>query len=286
MDGGECLAAFIQPIMKSKTAMKLLWASDIHLDRAGGEWKERFFERLAAPGHDGVVITGDIGRANSVVEHLGEIARATRKPIFFTLGNHDFFGGAIKSVESAVDAACCKFANLHHLGKGEIIQLGDSSALVGHRGWSNGGAGSRYRFSVPNPDRNAIEDFRGLSNNAYFSRVQNLGTESADYVRDILPAALGRYRRVVFLTHFPPHTDAVRFNGQPCGWNRMSHFANFAMGGALGIAKNYPERRITVLAGHSHCAATVRVAPGIEIKVAGARPGKPEVPGVIDVALL
>lgn len=87
---------------------------------------------------------------------------------------------------------------------------------------------------MPNPDRHAIEDFRGLSNNAYFSRVQNLCTESADYVRDILPAALGRYRRVVFLTHFPPHTDAVRFNGQPCGWNRMSHFANFAMGGALG----------------------------------------------------
>lgn len=54
----------------------------------------------------------------------------------------------------------------------------------------------------------------------------------------------------------------------------------------MGIAKNYPERRITVLAGHSHCAATVRVAPGIEIKVAGARPGKPEVQGVIDVAIL
>ena len=273
--------------MKSKSAMKLHWASDIHLDRAGGKLKEQFLERLSAAGHDGVVISGDISRADSVVQHLGEIARATRKPIFFTLGNHDFFGDSMESVDSAVDAACCKFANLHHLGKGEMIPLGDNTVLVGHRGWSNGGAGTRYRISVPNPDRHAIKDFRGLSDHAYFSRVQSLGSESADYVRSILPIALGRYRRVVFLTHFPPHTDSVRFGRQPCGWNRMSHFANFAMGGAmLGIAKNYPRRSITVLSGHSHSAATVRVAPGIEIKVAGARTGQPEVQGIVDVALL
>lgn len=285
--------------MKSKSAMKLLWASDIHLDRAGGECKERFFERLAAAGHDGVVISGDISNSKCVVQHLEEIGRACNgsgngsgKPVYFVLGNHDYYQGSIRQVESAVDQLCQRSGNLFHLGKGEIISIGNDTALMGHRGWGNGGEKSRYRISVPNPDRHAIADFCGLSNHAYFSRVQSLGAESADYVRRILPAALARYSRVVHLTHYPVHTDAIRFNERPCGWDRMGHFANFAMGGAmLGISKNYQERTnqertIMVLAGHSHCAATVRVAPGIEIKVAGARPGKPEVQGIIDVALL
>jgi len=268
-------------------AMKLLWCSDLHLDRAENLRKERFLERLAAAGHDGVVITGDISDSKSLVQHLGEIASACpTKPVFFTLGNHDFFGASIKQVESAVDAVCRQVSNLHHLGKGEIIPLGNGTALVGHRGWSNGGAPPEYRPSAPNPDRQAIRDFRGLSTAAYHSRVERLGSESADYVRSVLPTALGRYRRVLLTTHFPPHTHAVRFNGQLCSRDRMGHFVNFAMGGAvLGIARNYPGRRITVLSGHSHFATTVEVASGIEIRVAGARTGKPEAQGIFDAAL-
>ena len=124
--------------MKSKSAMKLLWASDIHLDRAEGARKEQFLERLSAAGHDGVVISGDISNSKCVVQHLEEIGRACNgsgngsgKPVYFVLGNHDYYQGSIRQVESAVDELCQRSRNLFHLGKGEIVEIGACEQVFG-----------------------------------------------------------------------------------------------------------------------------------------------------------
>lgn len=84
--------------------MKLAWATDIHLDFLSADQMDRFFEEIASTGADGVLVGGDIGQAASVHNLLGRMARRVGRPIWYVLGNHDFYGGSITRVrEEAVE---------------------------------------------------------------------------------------------------------------------------------------------------------------------------------------
>ena len=259
-----------------KIGKNLLWLSDLHLDRANESAKEEFFDMLSATRYDGVVITGDISTRDQICSHLRALAKACApRPVWFVLGNHDFFGGAFAEVDALADAVCHEHSNLHHLGHGEIVPIGDRTALIGTRGWADGRAGCGRRSWVTNPDQEAIKDFADLDRNAYFNKLQELGKESAGYLRQVLPRALGRFQHVLVATHVPPHTCAVKYDDRQCDRGRLPHFSNFSAGGAiLGIARNFPTRRITVLAGHTHSAGEFQIEPGFEIRVGGAQPGK------------
>jgi len=43
---------------------------------------------------DGLLITGDIGQAQSVERYLRALDKALPMPIYFVLGNHDYYAGA------------------------------------------------------------------------------------------------------------------------------------------------------------------------------------------------
>jgi hypothetical protein len=70
----------------------------------------------------------------------------------------------------------------------------------------------------------------------------------------------------------------VRYNDQPCGHAHLPHFSNLSVGLAiLGIARAFPHRRITILAGHSHSGCTQNIQPNLTIRVGNARTGRPSV---------
>src|ERR1035437_767582 len=105
-----------------KIGKNLLWLTDLHLDRANEKAKEEFFGMLSAIRYDGVVITGDIANSHQLCYHLRALAEACApRPVWFVLGNHDFFGGAFAEVDALADAVCLEHSNLHHLGHGEIV---------------------------------------------------------------------------------------------------------------------------------------------------------------------
>jgi len=54
----------------------LLWLTDIHLDFLDTDGRRRFFRRIGESCADGVVVTGDIGEADTVEGHLAELAEA------------------------------------------------------------------------------------------------------------------------------------------------------------------------------------------------------------------
>ncbi|MES2924757.1 MAG: hypothetical protein V4819_24600 [Verrucomicrobiota bacterium] len=58
----------------SKYIKKLLWTTDIHLDRASDEVKSRFLDKLAGISYDALLITGDISVAKDLTTHLAEIS--------------------------------------------------------------------------------------------------------------------------------------------------------------------------------------------------------------------
>lgn len=190
--------------------MKLLWLTDLHLDKTERKRRTLFYAMLRRMSADAVVITGDISDARYLPGHLRELGQACApRPVYFVLGNHDFYGSGFADVDRAVAAVCKEKPNLHHLGQGEIIRLGAHDALVGHRGWADGRAGWGSRSPVWNPDHSAIDDFRSLSRRILWSRVEELGKASGKYHRR-LAAPLGTIFKVDFLSVW-------RARKKPCG---------------------------------------------------------------------
>ncbi|MEO6845987.1 MAG: metallophosphoesterase [Chthoniobacterales bacterium] len=256
----------------------ILWLTDLHLDRATSARRQFFYEEIQGSKADKILITGDISTSRQLPLHLRELAAAASpRPMYFVLGNHDYYGSSFSEMDGRVAGICRTHDNLQQLGKGEIIRLGPGTAMVGHRGWGDGRMGWGSRSFARNPDFSAIKDFEGLSREAAFALLGQLGQESASYLRGVLPYALTCWQHVIVATHVPPFTGGACFSEKPCDWLRQPYYSNIAMGGLLlRMAECFPKKRITILAGHTHCAAQFQAAPNLELRVGGARPGFPK----------
>jgi len=265
---------------------RLLVLSDLHLDKASIAEKSRFLKALRIFDSDAILITGDISIAGKLIEHLAEICDACgSRPVIFSTGNHDYYGSSFRAVDRAIKALCLKQRNLIALGGGEIVELSKSTALVGHRGWYDGLAGSGSKTRVACPDRHAIEELKILSRAAFFRKLEQLGKESAEYFRQLLPYALTKYERVILATHVPPFTQGLQYDGKGCVWNKQPYFSNRALGNLIwGVSKHFPDRQIQIYAGHTHSAASVRIRQNISLEVAEARPGKPSIGKLLNIS--
>jgi 3',5'-cyclic AMP phosphodiesterase CpdA len=71
--------------------MTAAWLTDIHLDFLDTADLLRFARKVRATAPDAVLISGDIAQAPSVARHLRNLAREIARPIYFVLGNHDYY---------------------------------------------------------------------------------------------------------------------------------------------------------------------------------------------------
>ena len=70
--------------------MRVVWATDIHLNFPGVEGRDVFFSSIRAQQPDVVFVTGDIAEAPSLTHLLHEMRQAIQVPLYFVLGHHDF----------------------------------------------------------------------------------------------------------------------------------------------------------------------------------------------------
>ncbi len=74
--------------------MKLLWCNDLHFDFLEPHGVASFAKILAEASADAILISGDISLSARITADLEEIARHVPDPVYFVLGNHDYYGGA------------------------------------------------------------------------------------------------------------------------------------------------------------------------------------------------
>ena len=256
----------------------IIWLSDLHLDAVKEEHRVKFYTRLHKANGARVVISGDISDARNLSRHLSELAEACApRPLYFVLGNHDYFGSSFTRVHDMVSSLCKKHSNLHHLGHGEIIPLGDHEALIGHGGWADGRAGHGVKSKARNPDFWSIEDFMGRDWKSCYEFMAARGRESGSYFEKLLPRALSSHCHVWVVTHVPPFTQAASWNGKLCNYDFQPHYTNVSLGFTLWeMSKVFPSATMTILAGHTHSEANLLLRPNLRIRVAAARPGIPK----------
>ena len=264
--------------------MRLTWCTDIHLDFLGREGVARFVEELASEAPDAVAITGDLSVASSLAAHLKILAGVLERPIYFVLGNHDYYGSSIAEVRRGIVELCEGDRWLDWVSEGGARELTPRAALVGHDAWADMRLGTPERVRVRMRDWAVIEELTGLDDATRAERLRALGREAAAHLRRVLPAALERYEQVFVLTHPPPFASACRFRGRRSPDHWLPILACGAAGDVLTrAAESRPDRRIEVLSGHTHGRADEQIRPNLRARVGAAEYRSPRVAATIVV---
>lgn len=265
---------------------RLAWMSDIHLNFLGTVQIEEWLNRLQEESYSALLITGDIGEANSLQDYLIRMGEHLRLPIYFVLGNHDFYHGAIEAVRDAVRRLDAGSEFLHWLPVHGIVRLNEESALLGHDGWGDGGYGDFLKSTVMLNDYVYIRDLANLEAKERLLKLRALGQEAALYFKRNLPNALETFKHVYVALHTPPFQESAWHEGKTPKHNDpfLPHFTCKAVGDALReIAVQYPKRQITVLCGHTHGRGQAQILPNLQVLTAGAEYGRPSVERVFEL---
>jgi Icc protein len=257
---------------------RIAWLTDIHLNFVQPERLDEFLIHLEDAAPDLLLIGGDIAEASDVVDFLGRLDDRLQRPLYFVLGNHDFYFGSIARVRDAVHRLCSERDNLVYLTETTTIQLTEEVGLVGHDSWADARIGDYERSMVMMNDYRLIEELAGVDKEARWPLLKQMGDESADHVRKVLPDALDRFPLVYFLTHVPPMREACWYNGRPSDDEWAPHFTCKAVGDALlEIVRDFPDRELIVLCGHTHGAGETKPTDNMRIITGGAEYGFPSI---------
>lgn len=289
--------SIISSVKNTENTIKVAWATDIHLNFLDNQNARKYLKRWNEEDYDALLICGDIGQGNSIIQYLDYLKELIEKPVYFILGNHDYYYSSFEEVHSILDDwfARNKNTNLTLLGKlydvntgnQQIIKLTEETALIGHSGWADGRYGDYKNSEVIINDYLLIDDLvkleeytqqQGIGENLsdiFYSvfksgkieskrkikryyMLNKLGDLAADYLRKILPKALEKYPKVILITHIPPFVEACTYRGKPTESNFLPHFSCKATGDVIfEIMNNNPNKHLTVLCGHTHGGAEV-----------------------------
>ncbi len=264
--------------------MKYGWLTDIHLEFLKDRLVSRFVKNLAEQEFDGLFLTGDISTAKRLEFHLQLFEDVFEGPVYFVLGNHDYYGGEIEAVREMVGKISTASSILHWLPASGVVELSGDTCLVGHGGWADGRLGDYSGSKVLLNDYLKISNFLRAGVVGRLALLGSLGDQAAAWLASLLPGALQRYQHVIVLTHIPPFKDACRHEGEISTDDWLPHFSCKAMGEVLAAAmKNAPEKQMTVLCGHTHSSGECQVLANLLVKTGGAQYGAPEVQEIIAV---
>ncbi|HLY12446.1 MAG TPA: metallophosphoesterase [Planctomycetota bacterium] len=264
--------------------MKLAWATDIHLDLAEAGKIEAFVRALESSRADAFLIGGDIAKAGSVERHLRSLEPRLLRPIYFVLGNHDFYVGSIAKVRAAMTALSRRSRLLKWLPAAGVVQLTPRTALIGHDGWGDARYGNVDGTPVRLNDFVMIEELSGIRREVRRDRLRALGDEAAAYVRQALPRAFALCPHAVLLTHVPPFRESCWHDGAISNDDWLPYFTCKALGDELlAQMSSHPGWDLTVLCGHTHGAGTAELLPNLRVWTGGADYGAPRLERVVEV---
>ena len=138
--------------------MQAIWATDVHLNFVEDEEIDAFYDRMATSEASVVLLGGDVGEAASVEGYLERCAAKVQRPVYFVLGNHDYYGGYIRDVRDQLRHTQSDW--LRWLPSCGVVRLGNGTALVGHGGWGDARLGDFEASSVVLSDFVLIGELR------------------------------------------------------------------------------------------------------------------------------
>lgn len=243
-----------------------------------------WIESIASHGAQGIVITGDISEGDDVVFQLRRMAEALNTPIYFVLGNHDFYRSSFHATRQAVIHACREHPLLHYVTDLSAIEMAPAAYLVGDDGWGDATVGDFDKSTIRLNDFPQIEDFNEAPTTGWKRQLHELGAESAERLKAKLLALPADTKQVLVLTHVPPFREACWYEGKTTDDN----WAPFFVCGQLGttmreFSETRPQCQFRVLCGHTHHAGIAQISPNLIVHTGAAEYGRPNLEGMVSL---
>jgi len=267
---------------------RVIWMTDIHLEFLDARRIDAFLQGVAAHNPDVILVTGDIATARLLRQVLLYMAHKLVTPVYFVLGNHDYYGSDVKPVREEMTALTRERTGAAWMPAAGIVELAPGVGLVGHGGWGDGGYGDFLASPIMLNDYVKIASLANITPQERYQRLTRLGTQAGDYLRGILPEAARQYQQVYVMTHAPPFREACWFQGKTPPWDDpyLPHFTCKGVGDALlDTAQRYPGVQFTVFCGHVHYSGTATIRPNLHVITGGAEYEKPAIQQVFMLPL-
>ena len=261
---------------------RFVWLTDIHLEMVDDERFQQLIDEINNESPQMLLLGGDTAVSGSISKWLMRIATTIKVPTYFVLGNHDYYYGSIEKVRLQIEGLCDFSPLLHWLPKCGPVTLSESCALIGHGGCGDGRYGDYDGSTVRLNDYMMIEELSSISKQERLSRLNILGDQAAQSMRQQLHDALDQADHVYALMHVPPFQQAALHEGQPSDDNHAPHFACKAVGDMfIKIMADAPGKHLTVLCGHTHGGGEVKITDNINTITAGATYREPAIARVL-----
>ncbi len=266
--------------------MKMLWATDIHLDSADQQARSKFIDQINTANGDALLITGDIANGQTIRAELSWILEQTSLPLYFVLGNHDYYHADIASVQSAIGGLTALHPKLTWLDKTSAISLCDDRYLIGHSGWGDARNGDFLRTPIRINDHRLIQDLTGHNRSDLQQKLHQLGDDAAQHLAQTISTLFqeqNTIREVVVATHVPPFPESAWYMGHSGAEDWIPDFTCKAVGDLLlTVATRHPQTQWTVLCGHGHHPGAVQLRDNLIVHTGKADYGHPVVDRCIE----
>jgi len=240
--------------------------TDLHLNFLRPLALKAFYGKVAAERPDALLVTGDTAEGDTIEKFLAELAKIA--PVYFVLGNHDFYRSTIRDVRDRVR----NVARTTWLPPKGPIKLTDKVVMIGVDGWGDARCGD-LASKVALSDWQLIGDLKMSDVKQRIKALQDLGASEGRNLRIALERAPASPELLV-LTHVPPFPEACVYDGKISDPPWLPWFTCIATGDALlAHAKANPNTKMTVLCGHSHGLGTYSPLPNLEVRTGGWPPG-------------
>lgn len=265
--------------------MKLAWLTDIHLNFIDEDMRQKFYQEIVNTKSDGVLISGDIAEAPCLVDMLNEMVGCIDKPIYFVLGNHDYYRGQIQEVHDRMTELTKNNDKLFWLPASGIQKLTSKTFLIGQDGWADGRLGDYQNSQVVLNDSRMIADLfqeKILGKYQLLEKMQQLADADEIKLQNDLKQAISQTsKKIIVLTHVPPFKEACFHEGKISGEDWLPYFSSKVIGDLLmAVAQQNPQIDFLVLCGHTHSAVNICYG-NLAIEVGKAEYCRPEIQKII-----
>ena len=269
--------------------MQLAWLTDIHLNFLDADARKEFYKTIIAKNCDAILISGDIDEAPTLADKLKEMAIHVQKPIYFVLGNHDYYHGEITAVKNKMEMLTKTEKLLYWLPASNPQHLKNDTVLLGQDGWADGRYGDYANSKVVLNDSRMITDLfqqKILGKNFLLTKMQALADKDARSLLHDITRALKEHqpKKIIVLTHVPPFREACKYEGKISNDDYLPFFSSKATGEALlHSAKINSSVEFLVLCGHTHGASRYRPLENLMVKTGQAEYFQPSVQEIIEI---
>jgi len=234
--------------------MKIAWLSDIHLNFLTDKEVKGFINSIEES--DCTIITGDISDGRDLDKHLNMIDKYTKNPVYFVLGNHDYYHSSFSDSYQIADYAR---ENILFLDPLDFLNIQNKFIVLGCSGFADGGYGNYWDSNVYGlmNDFKLIRDLKGKDRIGTFHIIRNQARLCMNHIyNQMCKIEEADLNLPIFIaTHVPPFEECLNGNDvsryHSYSYNDYDFFPFFGNKMLGNVLLKY-DWQATILCGHTH----------------------------------